>query len=71
MKSLAVCVSGGISRVSNAEVAPTKCILFPQRHLDPSLSSVPPALILSETFRRIGTVSPVLTSERAPDIINT
>jgi hypothetical protein len=63
MKSPAVCVSGGISRVSNAGVALIKNILFPQQHPDPLQSNVPPAPILSGTFRRIGTVSPVLTSE--------
>jgi hypothetical protein len=63
MKSPVVCVSGGTSRASNAEVAFTKPILFPRRHLDPLRLNVPPALILSETFRMIGIASLVLTSE--------
>ena len=63
MKSPAACVSGGISRSSNAGVALTTHILFPQQRLDPLQSIVPPVPTPSETFRRIGIVFLVLTSE--------
>jgi len=44
-------------------VALTRRVAFQQLHLDPSQSSVPPALTPIETFQRIGTVFLVLTSE--------
>ena len=62
-KSLAVSASGDISRALNVGVALTTYILFPKRRPDPSRSSVPPVPTLRRTFRTIGTVSLVRTSE--------
>ena len=63
MRSCAVPVSGDTSKVSNMVVAFIKHTLFLQHRLDHSRSNALLALIWGETFRKIGMLPRVPTSE--------